>query len=141
MILVSVSHDQPPDFVLVTDEIRHIRNDDIYAVHIVARKCHAAIDQQHFVTVFENCNVFSDLIQSSQRNDLYRRFVSSVFSASSRISVSQIYLPLHVVTQRRRFRLRRRRILFPGSGGNHNLPQNSRRADILRRCAEIVRKL
>ena len=59
-----------PDAVLILDQIGHVRDHEVDAVHIVLRKAESAVDNDDVLAVFQHGHVLADLIQTAERNDL-----------------------------------------------------------------------
>ncbi len=57
------------DAVLVLDEIRHVGDDKIDAVHILVREAQAAVDDDDILAVFQHGHILTDLIQAAKRDD------------------------------------------------------------------------
>ena len=70
MVLVAVGHEHTPQLFLIFHQVGEVRDHQIHAIHILLRETNAAIDNDHILAVFQNCTVLTDLIQSSERNDL-----------------------------------------------------------------------
>ena len=69
VVLVAVGDEDAPDLALVLDEVAHIRDDHVDAVHIVIREPHSAVHDHDVVPVLVDGQVFPDLIQTAQRYD------------------------------------------------------------------------
>ena len=69
VVLMPVGDKDAPDLVLVLDQIAHIGDDHVDAVHIVIGKAHAAVDHHDVSSVFVYGEVLPDLVQTAQRND------------------------------------------------------------------------
>ena len=71
MVLVSVGDEQSPDAVLVLDEVRHIGDHQVNAVHILVGEAHAAVDDDDLAAVLIDGHVLADLVEPSQGDDLH----------------------------------------------------------------------
>ena len=86
VVLVAVGDEDAPDLALVFDQIAHIRNDHVDAVHIVIREPHSAVHDHDVVPVLIDGQVFPDLIQASQRYD-FQFFCHISFLSQSIFSI------------------------------------------------------
>ena len=64
-----VCDEETADAVFVLDEIAHVRDDQIDAVHIVAGESHAAVDNDDLTAVFIHGHVLSNFVKPSERDD------------------------------------------------------------------------
>ena len=69
VILVAVGDEQAPQPGLVFHQIRHIGDDAVDAVHVVAGEGHAAVDHDDLAAVFVNGHILADLIETAERDD------------------------------------------------------------------------
>ena len=69
VILVAVGDEQAPQPGLVFHQIRHIGDDAVDAVHVVAGEGHAAVHHDDLAAVLIGGHVLADLIQTAQRDD------------------------------------------------------------------------
>ena len=69
VVLVAVGDEDAPDLALVLDEVAHIGDDHVDAVHVVVREAHAAVHHDDVVAVLIDGHVLADLVQAAQRND------------------------------------------------------------------------
>ena len=86
VVLVAVGDEDAPDLALVLDEVAHIRDDHVDAVHIVIREPHSAVHDHDVVPVLIDGQVFPDLIQASQRYD-FQFFCHISFLSQSIFSI------------------------------------------------------
>ncbi len=70
MILMSMCKYESFDLVFIFQKIGHIRNHQINSVHIVLRKCKAAVNHYDRILIFERSNIHTDGFQSAKRYDL-----------------------------------------------------------------------
>jgi len=73
VILVAVGHHHAFDFVAVLPHVAHVRQDNVDAVHLLAGKTDAPIEQKHFLAAFKDASVFADFVQPAQRDDVEGR--------------------------------------------------------------------
>ena len=71
MVLVSVGDEQSPDAVLVLDEVRHIGDHQVNAVHILVGEAHAAVDDDDLAAVLIDGHVLADLVEAAKRDDFH----------------------------------------------------------------------
>ena len=88
VVLMPVGDEDAPDLSLIFDEIAHIGNDHVDAVHIVIREPHAAVHHDDVVAILIDCQVLADLIQTAQRDD-FQFFSHKIFVTSFLIVASQ----------------------------------------------------
>ena len=69
VILVPMRQEHAPDAVLILDQIGHVRDHEVDAVHIVLRKAESAVDNDDVLAVFQHSHVLADLIQTAEGND------------------------------------------------------------------------
>ena len=69
VILVAVGDEQAPDPGLVLDEVGHIGDHAVDAVHIVPREGHAAVHHDDFTAVLIGGHVLADLVEAAKRDD------------------------------------------------------------------------
>ena len=69
MVLMAVGDEHAPQFLLVCHQIGKVGNHQIYAVHVLIREAHAAVHDDHILAIFQNGDVFTDFVQSTQRNN------------------------------------------------------------------------
>ena len=69
MILVSVGNEHTPQFLLILNQIGKVGDHQIHAVHIFLGKSQTAIHNDHILAVFQNGDVFANLIQTAQGDD------------------------------------------------------------------------
>ena len=70
VVLVAVCQKHAADFFLIFDQVCHVRDDKVDAVHVVLGESEAAVDDDDVLAVFENGHIFADLIESPKGNDL-----------------------------------------------------------------------
>ena len=70
VVLVAVGDKQAADTLGIFHQIRHIRDDHVDAVHVVAGKGHAAVHHDDVAAVFVNGQVLADLIETAKGYDL-----------------------------------------------------------------------
>ena len=87
VVLMSVGDEDAPDLALVLDEIAHIGNDHVDAVHIVIREPHAAVHNDDVVAILIDRQVLTDLVQTAQRDD-FQFFSHKIFVTSFLIVTS-----------------------------------------------------
>ena len=69
VVLVTMGEEDAPDAVLILDEIAHVGDDHVDAVHVVVREPHAHVHHDDVVSVLVDREVLADLIQTAQGND------------------------------------------------------------------------
>ena len=70
MVLMAVGDHKPLHLGNILLQIGNVRDHKIDTQHVVLRKRQAAVYYYYTVSVFECCNIHSDLFQTAQRNDL-----------------------------------------------------------------------
>ena len=55
---------------MIGDQVGKVRDHQIHTVHILFREAYAAVYHDHILAIFQNGNIFTDLIQSAQGNNL-----------------------------------------------------------------------
>ena len=70
VVLVAVCQKHTADLFLILNQIRHVRDDKVDAVHVVLGESEAAVDDNDILAVFENGHIFADLIESPKGNNL-----------------------------------------------------------------------
>ena len=71
MVLVSMGDHKALYFVNIVRQIRHVRDHQVNAQHIIAGESQAAVHDDDAVLIFDGSHVHSDLLQTSQGDDLY----------------------------------------------------------------------
>ena len=71
MIFMSMSDHKSLYLIPVIFQIGNIRNYQIHAQHIVFRKRQATVHYNNALFSLERCDIHSDLLKTSQGNDLY----------------------------------------------------------------------
>ena len=71
MVFVTVSNHHTPDFLLILQQVGKIRDHQVHPQHIRIGEGQAAVHHQNIIAAFIGGEVFSDLSQSAQRNDLH----------------------------------------------------------------------
>ena len=69
VVLVSVGDEDAPDLLLVLDEVAHVGDDHVDAVHVVIGEAHAAVHHHDVVAVLVHGEVLADLVETAQRNN------------------------------------------------------------------------
>ena len=69
MVLVAVGDEQAPDTGTVFDEVGHVGDDAVDAVHVVPGEGHTAVYHDDFPAVLIGGHVFADFIQAAQRDN------------------------------------------------------------------------
>ena len=65
VVLVSVGQEDTPNALAVFDEIGKVRDDHIDAVHVVVRKSHAHVYEDHIPAVFVYGQVLANLVEAA----------------------------------------------------------------------------
>ena len=78
MVLMSVGDHKTFDFIDVTFQISHIRDDQIDSQHIIGRECKTTVDNHDGVFILECSNIHTDLLQTAKRDNAYLRLGSSI---------------------------------------------------------------
>ena len=87
MVFMSVRNKEAAKLLLIFYEIGNVGNDEIDAVHIVLGKTEAAVNNDHILSVLQNGHVFSDFIQTAQRNNF--QFICQLMTTPFDISKSK----------------------------------------------------
>ena len=69
VVLVAVGDEQAPDPGFVLDEIAHIGDHAVDAVHIIAGEGHAAVHHDDLAAVFIGGHVLADLVETAKGDD------------------------------------------------------------------------
>ena len=69
VVLVAVGDEEAPDAGTVFDQVGHVGDDAVNAIHVVPGEGHAAVHHDEFPAVLVSGHVFSDLIEAAQRDD------------------------------------------------------------------------
>ena len=69
VVLVAVGDEEAPDAGAVLDEIGHVGDDEVDAVHIVPGEGHAAVHHDNLAAVLIGGHVLADLVQTAQGDD------------------------------------------------------------------------
>ena len=69
VVLVTVGDEQTPDAGAVFDEVAHVGDNEVDAVHIVPGEGHAAVHHDDLAAELIGGHVLSDLVEAAQRND------------------------------------------------------------------------
>ena len=69
VVLVTMGEEDPPDSVLVLDEVTHVGDHHVDAVHVVIGEAHAHVHHDDVVSVLVDREVLADLIETAQGND------------------------------------------------------------------------
>ena len=69
MVLVAVGDEEASDAGAVLDEVGHVGDDAVDAVHIVPGKGHAAVHDDDLPAVLVGGHILADLVETAQRND------------------------------------------------------------------------
>ena len=119
VILVAVGNKQSPQFFLVGHQVGKIGDHQIHAVHILLGETNAAVYHNHVFPVFQDGDVFSDLIQTAQRDNF--QFFSQIkysfqfISATSRQPMFRNPALSRLLPKKRLQSLRYVSFLMPGS--------------------------
>ncbi len=68
VVFVSVGNKQALNLIAVFSQISEVGNDYVDSQHVIVREAHAAVDDDDFVFVLEDCHVFADFVHASERN-------------------------------------------------------------------------
>ena len=66
VVLMAVGDEKATHFVGVFDQISHIGNDQVHAVHFIFREAQTAVDYDHILPVFQDGHILTDLIEAPQ---------------------------------------------------------------------------
>ena len=55
----------------IIDHIRKVRNNDVYAEHVIFRESHAAVYYEHLILILKDRHILSDLIKPPYRDDFH----------------------------------------------------------------------
>ena len=67
MVLMSVSEHDSPELALVAPYICEIRNDAVYARHVLVGEAHSDIDYYDVISIFKSSHVLADLAETAKR--------------------------------------------------------------------------
>ena len=70
VVLMTVGQEHAADLVFVFDQVRHVGNDQVDAVHFLIREAKTAVDDDDILAVFQNGHVLADFVESTEGNDL-----------------------------------------------------------------------
>ena len=70
MVLMPVGQEHAADLVFVFDQVRHVGNDQVDAVHFLIREAKTAVDDDDILAVFEYGHILADLVETAKGNDL-----------------------------------------------------------------------
>jgi len=76
VILVAVGQQHTADAAAVFDQVRNIGDHQVYAQHILLGKNRAAVHNENILAVFNDGNVFAELVHAAQGDDLESLFGS-----------------------------------------------------------------
>ena len=68
--VMPVGQEHAADLVFVFDQVRHVGNDQVDAVHFLIREAKAAVDDDDILAVFEYGHILADLVETAKGNDL-----------------------------------------------------------------------
>ena len=74
MVLMTVGKNDTPELVKILFNIAVIGQNNIHSEKFAVRKSHSAVNDKHIICTFYNGAVLSDLVQTSERYNLYGRF-------------------------------------------------------------------
>ena len=69
VVLVAVGQEDAADFLLVLDEVRHVGDHQIHAVHVALGKAHAAVHNDDVAAIFQHGHILADLIETAQAHN------------------------------------------------------------------------
>ena len=69
MVLMAMGDEKAADTGTVLDEVGHIGDDEVDAVHVVPGEGHAAVHHDDLTAALIGGHVLADLIQTAQGND------------------------------------------------------------------------
>ena len=69
VVLVPVGEEDAPDLILVLDEVAHVRDDHVHAVHVVVGEAHAHVYDDDIVVILVDGEILADLVESAQGDD------------------------------------------------------------------------
>ena len=78
VVLVSVGDKDAPNLILVLNQVAHVRNDHIDAVHVVVRKAHAHVHHDDVAAVLVDGEVLANLVQTAEGNNF--QFFCHIYS-------------------------------------------------------------
>ena len=71
VVFVSVCDENASELFLVASDVSEVRDDAVYAGHVLFGEAHAAVNDYHVATIFYRGHVLADLADTAQRYDLY----------------------------------------------------------------------
>ena len=86
VVLMAVGDEQAPQPGFVLDEIGHVGDDAIDAVHIIAGEGHAAVHHDDLAAVLIGGHVLADLVETAKRDDFQFFCHSNSFSIKRDVS-------------------------------------------------------
>lgn len=75
VVQVSMSDQNSSDILFVLDQIRNVRDDIIHTMHLYRSKLDTRIYDDDIVLVFDDGHIDTNLLKTSERNDLYRNLI------------------------------------------------------------------
>ena len=70
VVLMPVGQEHAADLVFVFDQVRHVGNDQVDAVHFLIREAKTAVDDDDILAVFKYGHILADLVETAKGNDL-----------------------------------------------------------------------
>ena len=71
VVLMPVREQDAADAILVLFQVGDIGNDEVDAQHFLVGKAETAVNDDDVVLIFDDGQIFADLVQSAKRNDAY----------------------------------------------------------------------
>ena len=70
VVLMTVGQEHAADLVFVFDQVRHVGNDQVDAVHFLIWEAKTAVDDDDILAVFKYGHILADLVETAKGNDL-----------------------------------------------------------------------
>ena len=71
VVFVSVRDENASELILVASDVSEVRDDAVYARHVLFGEAHAAVNDDHVAPIFYRGHVLADLADTAQRYYLY----------------------------------------------------------------------
>ncbi len=71
MVLVAMGNEQAANAVFIFNQVRHIGDDQVNAVHVPVREAHTAVYHNEFAAVFVDGHILADFVKSAQGNNFH----------------------------------------------------------------------
>ena len=91
VVLVAVGDEEAPDTGFILNQVGHVGDHQVNAVHVVAGEAHAAVHHDDLAAVFVNGHILADLVETAKRDDFhfFCQNIALLFVQSIKISASK----------------------------------------------------